>query len=129
MWVLLAAAIVSSAWYFMGEEEVAFETPALPAAPTANVEMVDGTQVVAVTAKYKYLPEVSVAKAGVPTAIHLKTDRTNDCTVEVSIPRLRYRTVLPTTGVTVVEVPPQNAGTTLQGVCWMGMYSFQVRFV
>jgi hypothetical protein len=28
----------------------------------------------------------------------------------------------------VVDVPPQKAGSTLTGLCSMGMYSFTIRF-
>jgi len=28
----------------------------------------------------------------------------------------------------LIDVPPQNAGTTLRGLCSMGMYSFAITF-
>ena len=97
--------------------------------PTANVAMVDGKQVVEILAKGNYSPRVTIAQAGVPTVIQLRTKETLDCTLSVNIPSLRVRRNLPTTGVVAVNVPAQAAGSTLEGVCSMGMYGFTVRFV
>jgi hypothetical protein len=94
-----------------------------------NVAVVEGTQFIEILAKGNYSPRVTVAKAGIPTVIHLRTDHTRDCTIAVTIPALKYRMMLPTTGVTPVNVPAQGTGSTLQGVCTMGMYGFTIRFV
>ena len=58
----------------------------------------------------------------------MKTSGTFDCSSALVIPALGYRTNLPAQGVTDIEVPPQAAGTRLQGLCAMGMYSFVVNF-
>ena len=94
-----------------------------------NVAIVDGTQFIEIVAKGNYSPRITVAKAGIPTVINLKTDRTRDCTIAVTIPSLKYRMMLPTTGVTPVNVAAQEPGSSLQGVCTMGMYGFTIRFV
>lgn len=99
-----------------------------PSAGNTNVTMVDGTQVVAITAKGGYTPRKSVARAGVPTTLRITTKGTFDCSSAFTIPALNYSTHLPASGVVDVPIPPQQAGTTLAGSCGMGMYTMQVTF-
>lgn len=94
----------------------------------SNVSIVDSKQVIQIDAKGGYAPRNTVAKANIPTTLNLKTNGTFDCSSAVSIPSLGYRTNLPPSGVTPIEIPPQPAGTTLKGVCAMGMYNFAVNF-
>ncbi len=96
--------------------------------PADNISVIDGKQVITITAKGGYSPRVSIAKADLPTVLRLETNGTFDCSSAVSIPALGYRTQLKQTGVEDVVVPPQKAGTTLQGLCAMGMYNFKVNF-
>ena len=93
-----------------------------------NVTVADGKQVIEVTAKGGYAPRLTSAKADMPTTLRMKTDGTFDCSSGVTIPSLGYRHILPSTGLTEIEVPAQKAGTTLDGVCVMGMYHFAVNF-
>ena len=94
----------------------------------SHVSIVDGTQVIAIDAKGGYAPRNTTAKANMPTTLNIKTNGTYDCSSSVSIPSLGYRTNLPPSGITPVEIPPQPAGTTINGVCAMGMYHFAVNF-
>jgi plastocyanin domain-containing protein len=94
----------------------------------ANVAMVDGKQVIQINAKGGYAPRVTVAKANVPTVINVATNGTYDCSSALTIPAVGFRKSLPATGVTPVEIPPQKPGTTLKGICGMGMYNFAVNF-
>lgn len=93
-----------------------------------NVTMEDGKQIVAITARGGYSPKMSSAKAGVPTVIRMKTKGAFDCSSSVVIPSIGYQGFLPTSGETNIDVPAQKAGTTLQGMCGMGMYRFQIQF-
>jgi plastocyanin domain-containing protein len=93
-----------------------------------NVQMVDGKQVITITAKGTYSPRFTTAKAGVPTVIKMATRGTFDCTAALTIPSLSYEKNLPPSGETLIDVPPQKAGTTLRGVCAMGMYNFSIAF-
>lgn len=93
-----------------------------------NVTMEDGKQIVAITARGGYSPRISRAKAGVPTVIRMKTKGAFDCSSSVVIPSIGYQGFLPTSGETNIDVPAQEAGTTLQGMCGMGMYRFQIQF-
>lgn len=93
-----------------------------------NVSIVDGRQFVAIEAKGGYIPRVSTAKADIPTTIKVKTSGTFDCSSSLVIPSIGYRSNLPLSGTTDIELPPQKEGTTIQGLCSMGMYSFSVKF-
>jgi len=93
-----------------------------------NVSMVDGKQVITINAKGGYSPKITTAKAGIPTIIKMNTRGTFDCSSAIMIPSLNYRNNLPPSGETLIDVPTQNAGTTLQGLCSMGMYNFSINF-
>jgi plastocyanin domain-containing protein len=91
-------------------------------------EMSVASQVIDIRAKGGYSPRVITAKAGIPTTLKVVTSGTFDCSAALTIPSIGYRGVLPPSGVTEIAVPPQASGTTLQGLCQMGMYNFEVRF-
>lgn len=93
-----------------------------------NVSVVGGKQIIEINAKGGYYPKVTVAKAGIPTTIKMATSGTFDCSSALVIPSLNYRTNLLPKGETLIDVPPQKAGTKLQGLCAMGMYSFLIDF-
>ena len=93
-----------------------------------NVSMLDGKQIITINAKGGYFPKTTNAKAGIATAIKVDTQGTFDCSSAITIPALGYRNNLPPSGETLIDVPPQNAGTTLRGLCSMGMYSFAITF-
>lgn len=93
-----------------------------------NVSLVDGVQVITISAKGGYSPKVTNAKAGVPTVLEMETSGTFDCSSALTIPSIGYHQTLPPSGKTRIELPPQEAGKTVQGLCSMGMYSFAVTF-
>jgi plastocyanin domain-containing protein len=104
--------------------------PAMSSVATGstNVSMVDGKQVIRITAKGGYAPRNTVAKANIPTTLNVETNGTFDCSSALVIPRVQYRASLPPSGTTTIDLPPQQAGTTIQGVCAMGMYGFAIAF-
>lgn len=93
-----------------------------------NVSIVEGKQIISINAKGGYTPQVTVAKSGIPTVIKVDTKGTFDCSSSIVIPALGYQSNLPPSGETLIDVPPQSAGTTLLGLCSMGMYSFSINF-
>lgn len=93
-----------------------------------NVSIVDGKQVIEISARGGYAPRISTARAGMPTVIKVKTAGTFDCSSALTIPTLGYRTNLPASGETLIDVPPQQPGAKLQGLCAMGMYNFAIDF-
>lgn len=100
-----------------------------PAQATAtNISVVNAKQIIEINAKGGYYPRSTNAKANIPTTIKIKTNGTFDCSAALTIPSIKNRTFLPPSGETAIEIPAQAPGTTIQGVCAMGMYSFAVRF-
>lgn len=102
-------------------------TDATPVANANNVTMVDGKQIVEISAKGGYQPRKSIAKAGVPTIIRFDTNGTFDCSSSVRIPSMNISKSLPQTGTTDIDVGSQEVAI-LQGTCGMGMYPFEVEF-
>ncbi len=94
----------------------------------ANVTTVDGKQIIQINAKGGYAPRVTVAKANMPTVINVQTNGTFDCSSALTVPAVGFRKMLPSSGITPIEIPPQQPGTTIKGVCSMGMYNFAVNF-
>jgi plastocyanin domain-containing protein len=92
-----------------------------------NVSIVDGKQIIKISAKGGYQPRKSVAKAGIPTIIQFDTNGTFDCSSSVRIPSLNISKSLPQTGSTNIDIGSGKLGT-LQGSCGMGMYPFEVEF-
>lgn len=103
-------------------------TDSLPAETADNVRVVDGVQRISISAKGGYSPRITNAAAGVPTVIEMDTRGTFDCSSSLVIPSISYRNTLPPSGETVIEIPPQEPGTSMQGLCAMGMYNFTINF-
>ncbi len=92
-----------------------------------NVTMVDGKQIIEISAKGGYTPSITTAVSGVPTILRFKTSGTFDCSSSVRIPSMNITKFLPNSGSTDIDLGTQKSGT-LQGSCGMGMYPFQVVF-
>ncbi len=88
----------------------------------------NGMQVIHIMAQRGYTPRQVTAQAGKPSRLEIETNNTYDCSSAVRIPSLNYSGFLPPTGKTSIDVPPQEKGTTLNGLCSMGMYRFEVTF-
>jgi len=116
--ILIAGAFIGGAIFLAGD--------GVPS--TENVSIVDGKQIVEITAKGKYAPKLTAAKADTPTILRVKTNGTFDCTAALKVPAANFEAMLPPTGTTDIELPPQKAGTIVQGICAMGMYNFKVHF-
>jgi plastocyanin domain-containing protein len=129
--VVISVALMAGVIFLLrGKPEPSATSPvASKTATTSNVSIGDDQhQIVAIGVKGGYTPSQTEAKANTPTTLKFVTSGTFDCSASLSIPALNYRNNLPPTGETLVEVPPQPAGTTLSGTCGMGMYGFSVRF-
>ncbi len=124
--ISLAVSAVLIGWAFLYVvARPASDTGAI-AAPTATI--VDGKQLIDITAKGGYSPRVVMAKAGVPTVLRVTTNGTFDCSASVVIPKLSYQKFLKPSGVEEIAISAEQAQGTLQGLCSMGMYNFQIKF-
>ena len=75
-----------------------------------------------------YYPYESLAAAGIPITLRLKTNNTISCSRSFIIPSLNIKALLDATGEKLIEIPPQKAGTTLAYSCSMGMYTGVIKF-
>lgn len=120
--ILVSLLLVGGALYFTRPSD----TESAPS--NNNVAMENGTQVVRIDARGGYSPRVTAAQSGIPTVLRVSTNNSFDCSIALAIPALSFRKNLPPSGVIDIPVPPQKAGTSLQGICAMGMYNFVVNF-
>lgn len=95
---------------------------------SAAATIVDGVQYVDIAAKGGYSPRVVTAKAGMPTVLRVKTNGTFDCSASLVIPKLSYQKFLQPSGTEEIRIGSEQAQGTMQGLCSMAMYNFQIRF-
>ena len=93
-----------------------------------NVSITGNNQTITITAKGGYNPRTTNAKANLATKLKIQTSGTFDCSSSLVIPSLRYKTHLPPSGETVIEIPAQKPGSTIRGLCSMGMFNFTLNF-
>lgn len=124
--LIIGSAFIVGAFLLSGEKTVTPTTDTVQA--LNNVTEENGKQIVTISAKGGYLPRISEAKADMPTTLQIETNGTFDCSSVLSIPSLDYQKNLPPTGITEVDIPPQPAGSTFEGLCGMGMYRFEIAF-
>lgn len=93
-----------------------------------NSEIKDGIQYITVNAKGGYSPKVSRALAGIPTKLIVKTDGTYDCSAALVIRSVGFQKILAQTGEEIIDLGIPKVGQSLQGICGMGMYSFEINF-
>lgn len=97
--------------------------------PVQNVEIKNDIQYVTVTAQGGYSPNVSTAKAGIPTKLIMKTNGVYDCSASLVIRSVGYQNILPQTGETEIDLGIPEVGKIVKGVCGMGMYNFSINFI
>ncbi len=120
--VIIAIALIAGA-VFLGSGG----SSNAPIAEANNVRIVDGKQIITISAKGGYQPRKSIAKAGIPTIIRFDTNGTFDCSSAVRIPSMNITKNLPQSGTTDIDIGTQQIAT-LQGTCGMGMYPFEIEF-
>ncbi|MDP2593046.1 MAG: hypothetical protein Q8P52_00125 [bacterium] len=126
--ILTVALLITLGIIFIGDSESRGNTNTATNEAVQNSVIKDGVQYVTVSAKGGYSPRVSMAQADIPTKLIIKTDGTFDCSLSLVIRSIGYQKILPQTGETKIDIGSQKAGDVLQGVCSMGMFSFQIRF-
>lgn len=119
--ILIAVGIIVSAFVF---SDAPTNSDVIP---ENNVVVEDGVQIVEVRAKGGYIPEKSVAAAGIPTTLRLTTSGTFDCSSIVRIPSLSLTKNLPPTGSLDIDLGIPEKGL-FRASCGMGMYPFEIDF-
>ncbi len=125
--IITIALVVGLGIVFMGGSK-SKDSDTVSTQSAQNVEIRDGVQYVTIDAKGGYSPKVSVAKAGIPTKLIVKTNGTYDCSASLVIRSLGYQKILAQTGEDTIDIGTPTAGQPLQGVCGMGMYNFLINF-
>lgn len=97
------------------------------AAQSQNVEMRDGVQYVTVTAQGGYFPRTSVIQPNLPTKLIVRTNGTYDCSAALVVRSVGFQKILQPTGEEIIDLGIPRSGKKIQGVCGMGMYSFQIK--
>lgn len=124
--IIILILVIGLGFVFIGGSDV--ENSTTKSSIIQNGEIKENFQYVTITAKGGYSPEVSTAKAGVPTKLIVKTNGTYDCSASLVIRSLGYQKILAQTGEETIDLGTPKAGESLQGVCSMGMYSFVINF-
>jgi len=75
-----------------------------------------------------YEPEFLAAPAGKPISLVMVSKNVHSCSRAFVIPALNLSKLLPANGETVLEIPAQPAGTSLEFTCSMGMYTGVIHF-
>lgn len=120
--ILMAGVIIGGSILLVNSKDAAG-----PTVDANNVTVVDGKQIIEISARGGYQPRKSIAKAGIPTIIRFNTNGTFDCSSAVRIPSLNISENLPLSGSTDIDIGIGQLGT-LNGTCGMGMYPFEVEF-
>lgn len=75
-----------------------------------------------------YSPREVKAAAGQDLTLNLITDNTTSCSRAFVIPAFNFSVVLPSSGVKSIQIPAQPAGTRVEFMCSMGMYTGEIVF-
>lgn len=75
-----------------------------------------------------YSPKKINAKAGQSTTLIMISQNAYGCERAFVLPQLKVSQILPENGKTIFDLGVQEKGTTLLGVCSMGMYYFEIFF-
>ena len=122
--VAVSGLLIGVAFWFVSVRPNANDTNV--GVPTATI--IDGKQVIDISAKGGYSPRKVLAKAGIQTILRVSTRGTFDCSASLIIPKLSYQKFLQPSGTEDIMIAPEQAQGTLQGLCAMGMYNFQIIF-
>lgn len=121
--IIIAGLLIAGSILYSSSGRSGGETPSVD-----NVSLVGGKQIIDIVAGGGYSPRLTRAKAGIATTLRLSSRTAFDCSTAVRIPSLNFGANLTPDTPASVELPPQTKGSTLQGMCAMGMYRFAIEF-
>jgi Cu+-exporting ATPase len=101
-------------WYFFGPKK------------THRADVEGGVQVLTVTVKGGYSPNLIEVSAGTPVRLMFDRQETGDCSSRVVIPDFRINQALPAYATTAVEFLPERAGE-YEFACGMNMLHGRIR--
>ena len=122
--LIISVALIGGTLYFISDRSA---SSGGEIAQSQNIEIRDGVQYVTITAKGGYSPRVTEIKGGLPTKLVVKTDGTYDCSASLVVRSVGFKKILQPTGEEVIDLGTPKSGDKVQGVCGMGMYSFQIK--
>ena len=96
-------------WYFFGPKRA------------RQAELADGVQVIRVTVKGGYSPDVIQVGAGVPVRLLFDRQESGDCSSRVVFPDFKVNQTLPAFETTTVAFLPEKPGE-YEFACGMGMH-------
>jgi len=104
------------AWYFFGPKK------------SRHAEMSEGVQIIKVTVKGGYNPDVIQVASGVPVRMMFDRQESGDCSSRVVFPDFKVNQILPAFETTTVEFLPAQPGE-YGFACGMGMLHGKLRVV
>ena len=104
------------AWYFFGPKK------------SRRAVVADGVQVITVTVKGGYSPDVIQVAPGVPVRLLFNRQESGDCSSRVVFPDFQVNQALPAFATTAVELLPEQAGE-YEFACGMNMIRGRLRVV
>jgi plastocyanin domain-containing protein len=100
-----------------------------PSPPSVGKALENPTdQEISIVARGGYTPNKIQAKANLPAKLILQTQNTFDCSASIVIPKLSFQKLMKPSEKVEVDIPAQNPGTSITGLCSMGMYRFDIDF-
>ncbi|MEK7604269.1 MAG: hypothetical protein AAB442_00495 [Patescibacteria group bacterium] len=122
--IVISVALIAGTFYYVSDRSV---SSGGEVTPSQNLEVRDGVQYVTITAKGGYSPRITEIKGGLPTTLIVKTDGTYDCSLSLVVRSVGFQKILQPTGEEIIDLGIPKSGDKVQGVCGMGMYSFQIK--
>ena len=116
---ILAGSLVLTgllAWYFFGPKK------------SHHAELADGVQIIKVTVKGGFTPDVIQVASGVPVRIVFDRQESGDCSSRVVFPDFKVNQILPAFETTTVDFLPEALGE-YEFACGMGMLHGTLRVV
>jgi plastocyanin domain-containing protein len=124
--ILISLALIGGTFYLVSDRPTSLSDDV---ASSQNIEIKGGIQYITIIARGGYSPRVTEAKAGLPSKLVVKTEGTFDCSASLVVRPVGFKKILQPTGAEVIDLGILKSGDKIQGVCGMGMYSFQIKVV
>ncbi len=123
--ILVSASLIAGVIFYLSNESTSTANDSTT--ETQNVEIRDGVQYVTITAHGGYTPRTSTIQPNIPTKLIVKTNGTYDCSSALVIRSVGFEKILQPTGEEIIDLGALKSTESIEGVCSMGMYSFQIK--